>query len=242
MKTPIHPARGPGFTLIELLVTIGIVAVLAALIFSTSRTVIQSSQRGGSMSNLKSIASLGAVYSSDHNGAVFPYRTDEWGGSPITGDPHAFMMEFLPRQYGDQNYNVFRRPGDKLASITGTKRIFNNKIPWSYARNLSLPLDRKMHANPQYCSFNPLILSNPSKTMLLMETAGNAGIDASLKDHIYFDKPGPDGHCAVLFVDGHVELLKRDFLVDGATSSATSLEDFRTLWFGFPDATVKYQY
>lgn len=242
MNTANRPARCPAFTLVELLVTIGIAVVLAALIFSASRTVIQNSQRGGSMSNLKAISALGSIYSSDHNQAVFPYRTDEWGSSPITGDPHTFMMEFLPSQYGEQNYSIFRRPGDKLASVTGTKRIFNNKVPWSYARNISLPLDRKMHANPQYCSFKPIILSNPSKTMLLMETAGNAGIDTTLKDHIYFDKPGPDGRCAVLFVDGHVELLTRDFLVDGATSSTTSLEDFRRLWFGFPDATVKYQY
>lgn len=230
-----------GFSLMELLVVVSIIVLLAAVIVPSGRSVLKKSQRAASVGNLKAISSLAAAYSAEHGGYVTPYRSMEWD-STFKGMAGSFMFEFLPKIYGNEAYKVFRRPGDDLTYMGGAgKRSYKNVAVWSYARNISLPR-QKSNADQ---TFPMAYIPATSKSMLFLETTQNAGIgiqDASLT-HVYFDDEGPNGKCAVAFVDGHSELLTREQMgLDKDGKLALRTEAARMLWTGFPNASAVVQY
>ncbi len=230
-----------GFSLLEMLVTIGAILVLVALVFPVAGTVMKKSQRAASVGNLRTISSLAANYSSEHNNYVAPYRSMEWD-SAYKGMSGSYMFEYLPRFYGDEAYRVFQRPGDDLTYMGGAgRRSYRNVVVWSYARNISLPR-QKGNAD---LTFSKFFIPSASKSMLFLETIQNGGIgiqDASLT-HVYFDSAAEEGRCAVAFVDGHAELLSRSQMgleKDGTLALRT--EDAKMLWTGFPNSSAVVQY
>ncbi len=63
-----HPA--PGFTLIELLVVIGVITILAALLFAAVRHVQEAARQSTCASNLRQIAIAALAYAAEHDGAL----------------------------------------------------------------------------------------------------------------------------------------------------------------------------
>lgn len=63
--------RGGGFTLIEVLVSVAIIAILSALLFSVTKSVIASSHNARCAANLKQIATSILQFTAEHNG-YFP--------------------------------------------------------------------------------------------------------------------------------------------------------------------------
>lgn len=76
-------SRRAGFTLIELLVVIGIVAVLAAILFPVFAQAKREGRKSVAISNLRQIATAVTMYASDHDGA-FPRTMDTSSGFPET--------------------------------------------------------------------------------------------------------------------------------------------------------------
>ena len=225
------------FSLIEILVVIGILVALIVIAQPVLGTAKYRAERSASIQNLRTLSGMGELYSVDHHGDGFPYESTEWG-STITGGSLAYMLEFLPRIYGDENYNVWKRPGDDLKIKSGGRRLFGNVIPWSYARNLSLPQRKGLPRLDN--TFKKIRLMDISRTMLLLETSQNAGLTYNADAQIYFDR---DGLCAVAFVDGHAELLSRERLVgESATPPGSWPEDRKLLWFGYPNAVTRQDY
>jgi len=72
-----------GFTLIELLVTIGIVAVIAAILFPVFATVRERARRTTCQSNLKQIAIAMQQYVQD-NGGTYPSNPNDWAYAPYS--------------------------------------------------------------------------------------------------------------------------------------------------------------
>lgn len=74
-------SRRPGFTLIELLVAMGIVAVLAAILFPMAVRAKKSAMRARCQSNLTQIAKAFEAYTSDWN-SCYPNLDSQylWGG------------------------------------------------------------------------------------------------------------------------------------------------------------------
>lgn len=229
-----------GFTLIELLAVIGLVLVLSALLFSAGKSAVKKGQRSGSMTNLRSIGVLAENYTVDHDGYVIPYESSEWP-SVFNGLAYSYMFEYLPRIYGEENYRVFRRPGDDLTFGVNGRRSYNDKAMWSYARNLSLP-QRKGQARLDN-SFKRALLPASSQTMLFMETRQNAGLRETLGVQIFFDREGPDGKCLVAFVDGHCEPRTRQAMgIDEEGQAQIGAPETKVLWFGYPTAATRTDY
>lgn len=229
-----------GFTLIELLAVVGISLVLGALLFSTGKSVVKKGQRSGSMTNLRGISALAETYTTDHDGFVIPYESTEWP-SAFNGLAYSYMFEYLPRIYGDENYRVFRRPGDDLTFGVNGRRSYNDKAVWSYARNLSLPQKKGLARLDN--SFRRALLPAPSQTMLFMETKQNAGLRETLGAQVYFDQEGLDGKCMIAFVDGHCELRTRKAMgIDEEGRPQITDPETKILWFGYPTATTRTDY
>ncbi len=242
MKT-ISREKARGFTLVELLIGISIVAILAALILPAVSKTIEKAQRSGSVSRLKGILNASALYSAEYKGNLPPYECSEWGPSLYSGLSYKYISEFLPEIYGDNNYKMFARPGDKLdiAGLPDKKRILGGKSPWSYARNIELPL---MASAPRVNNtVHPSRLEKPSGTFLFVETQRNGAISLVQLSHIYFDDPGSEGKTAVGMVDGHVEMITRENMI-GSTGSSPGAwtPEQRLLWFGYSNSYGRTDY
>lgn len=70
-----------GFTLIELLVVIGIISILAAILFPVFARTRENARRASCSSNLKQIGLGWQMYAQDHDGLLVPYA----GGGPTLG-------------------------------------------------------------------------------------------------------------------------------------------------------------
>lgn len=236
--------RANGFSLVELLVGIAIVAILAALIVPAVSKAMEKSQRGGSVVALKSILAASGVYQAEHNGNLPPYESSEWGGSRFSGLPYKYISEFLPEIYGEENYKMFVRPGDKLfidGDSSKAKRIQGGVSPWSYARNIALPQRSGMARIDN--SVSPMRLEKPSGTILFFETLKNGAIGVAQIPQIYFDGEGLKGKSVVGMADGHVEMLTRAQLVgtNGASPGAWTPEQ-KLLWFGYSTVAARTDY
>ena len=61
-----------GFSLIELLVAIGIIAVLAALLFPAAKSFMERGKQASCLSHMRQVASIVFQYSADNNNRVLP--------------------------------------------------------------------------------------------------------------------------------------------------------------------------
>lgn len=103
-----------GFTLVELLVVIGIIAVLAAIVFPVVCLAREGARKTNCLSNLKQLGEVALMYSSDWEGmgAHGPSRTGEWVGTVDTAGRITDPTEgsFFPYV---KNTQIFHCPSDK---------------------------------------------------------------------------------------------------------------------------------
>lgn len=91
------PPRRPhaGFTLIELLTTVGIVAILAALMIPMVQNSIEAARSSGCLTNLRQIGVASAAYVSENDGAVVPSSLTVSGVTlPVRW--RAFLQPYIP--------------------------------------------------------------------------------------------------------------------------------------------------
>ncbi|HRJ71450.1 MAG TPA: type II secretion system protein [Terrimicrobiaceae bacterium] len=108
----VRGATAGAFTLVELLVVIGVVAVLAALIFPTFTSVSMRARDSKSISNLRVVGSHLFAYAADHNGWI-PERTET---IPLPGGGNTSGLAWHARLYADgyvDNRDVFFNPKEK---------------------------------------------------------------------------------------------------------------------------------
>jgi len=74
-----------GFTLIELLVVIGIIAILAAILFPVFFSVKEQGKRSVCKSNLRQVGSAFSMYANDWSGVLPPFsQVASWGPTGVT--------------------------------------------------------------------------------------------------------------------------------------------------------------
>src|SRR5580658_5381924 len=81
------------FTLIELLVVIGIIAILASILFPVFTQAKIAAKEASSISNIRQIGLAGILYAEDHDDVSFP--SEEWDA---------------PEQTTPDNFGAFRWP------------------------------------------------------------------------------------------------------------------------------------
>lgn len=232
------PGKRHGFSLIELLAAIVVITILSLLAYVGIRSAINSANKSSTVSNLRQIGSAALLYSADHQGKIFPYRSTEWTGYA------ANFFQYLPAYYMDGNYEAFIAPGDDLQlfltptkqrgpyvdPLTGDKTIY-----YSFARNLELPKPATLTFLDNGTASN-MSMPAPSQTALLFLTRQNGAMyrNYPLEYHGLSNGEVPT-ETLVCFLDGHVQPFEIVALKEDTA-------EMRTLWYGYPEATKRQDF
>lgn len=225
----IHSRKAPsprGFTLVELMVSILIVAVLAAIVFAVSRSVMTKARIVNCTNNLRQI-SLGL---SGHNAefqrypgresnrawdrAILPYLG--YGGSEsLVGQAPLTQAEWPQLQ---QTATLFCCPNDRRERDPGLFKRSYAIIPWTTNWSNGTAF-RGWKDRPFNVGVPVNIVRRPARAAVIVEW--HSGVDDGVANHLgsgghaYHDRGGPDGaddevhgkKQIVLFADGHTEVL-----------------------------------
>lgn len=119
--------RPPGFTLIELLVVIGIIAVLAGILFPAFAKARTSARESTALSNLKQIGAAHQMYTADYDEHL-PDRWPIWPGyrefywKVEGGDLPSLMKAYV------KNAAVWYSPEDRLSNRGPTSFALNGEL------------------------------------------------------------------------------------------------------------------
>jgi len=189
-----------GFTLVELLTVIGIIAVLAAIIFPVFARARASARRTQCISNLKQLGQALEMYSSDHDD-LYPFAIDApdkycpqiWDGFPQ-------WQAWIPwmQQYSDvlqpyvKNREVFHCMSDR-----GYDFLEGTPYPLSARPSAFEAHGSSYHWRTEvaFAHLGPSLLADPVATNILMDGSGSWHGGNSYEA----------GRWDVLFGDGHVK-------------------------------------
>lgn len=193
-----------GFSLIELLVVIGIISLLAALLFPAFLTVRGKARQSVCGSNLRQIGLGVSLYAQDSDG-LYPYAVDAtdraapgaWADSPefASAIPHIGLLTDVLQPY-IQSKQVFSCPADTGFAVPDFYAVPINAFPTSYEKYGTSYYYRTELA-AQHASEASVKL--PSQTNVLCDSVGFwHGTLMPLAQRYN-----------VLFADGHVKNLNR---------------------------------
>ncbi len=202
-------SRVAGFTLLELLSVIAIISVLAALLFSASRSSIAKTNQVRCLNNLRTIGQAFGTFASDNNGEYPRASTPNNQGNPDWVYEGGFWFNALGPYLGDTNR--FRQelvtPGPHPQPIPfACPAVPSGQHGWGDAgidvAINSFLLPSTSHTTPRVRVFN---IQKPASTFLV---ADSAAWQITIPDG-----PNPPlpafqfrhgGAANVLFFDGHV--------------------------------------
>lgn len=225
MNTPSYKGSRMGFTLNELLVATAIIAILAALISPAVSKMKSSANTARCANNLRQLGAAMQVYCAQNDG-IFPYVAEP---GPPQGSGYLWPTSlnlFMPPEYENVNWwnmgerNVFSCPEiiKKLIAYDQNNAFWNYGSTYMVNNNVlaTWPANRVRLAN----------IKSPAKTPLLADSEFDFPNMTkyervfSEKDHLDLNKGNyrlgthHGGGGNVLFVDGHVELVKKTTPVD----------------------------
>ncbi len=228
------PLKRSAFTLIELLVGIGIIMILAALLFPALGSVRQRAQNAGCVSNLHQLGVAMGLWlgdygcypapKSDGDGDEYPDSCREWdftGSGDTKGRPSLFRTLYTPEAI--PFLYQFNPPGSRLYHLKNTifvcpAAVAGQGIPPSTSVNdyqsRAYGMNSVAAGGGSVAGWTlpiyPSRLASPSKTFLLIDCADPCG-DLY---YIYQDASNPksfssvsdrhQGHLNALYCDLHV--------------------------------------
>jgi prepilin-type N-terminal cleavage/methylation domain-containing protein/prepilin-type processing-associated H-X9-DG protein len=251
-----HPSqlRRRGFTLIELLVVIVIVAALATLSYSGSRTMITRARIIESSANLRSLAIANTTYVAD-NGVYCPAMDQStnrcWHGTRIATSERfdstkGFLSPYLGKDMRVSVCPLFR------AIVTGSSSFEDGSGGYGYnAQYIGGLPGGKWDASKILLSQRPANVTNPSRTVMFTTTA--CAKSDGLQEYPFCEPPfwdfgsGPsgsrptpsvhfraDGKAIVAWCDGHVSLMEKTARAVGINPYGGNADEENLGWFG-PD-------
>ena len=200
-----HPA---GFTLIEVLMSVGIIALLAALVFPVLTRTVESSRTAKCASHLREIGKGLFAFAADHDGTLPPAKdnTKLWPDRTFMFQVGSYLDDGPATTTAEKNKRcfdgVFRCPGKKDWNLAGP----TDRQKTSYGMNTfnpnDIPSEGKRLAS----------IENPSATLLVADVEINGDIALRNAHYMYRDFKAlrHQNRDNVLFCDGHVEALPVD--------------------------------
>lgn len=193
-----------GFSLIELLVVIGIISLLAAMLFPAFLTVRGKARQAVCASNLRQIGLSISLYAQDSDG-LYPYAVDAadraapeaWADYPdfASAIPRVGLLSDVLQPYV-QSKQIFSCPADTGFAVTDFHPVLMNAFPSAYEKYGSSYYYRTRIA-VQHASESSIKL--PSQTNVLFDSVGSwHGTLVPLAQRYN-----------VLFADGHVKNISR---------------------------------
>lgn len=178
-----------GFTLVELLVVIGIIAVLAAILFPVVGAATRSARKAKCISNLRQLAQAQRIYSDDYDRTLVPARagTVTW-------------CELLQPQM--KNDKIILCPeetdGQKVTGLTDLKHSYGINYNLTFNSSWSAPYTYKMSA-----------LNDTSSLIMFfdLKSGQNAMGSSYTTNRLTRVDPRHAGRCGVAFLDGHVKMV-----------------------------------
>lgn len=219
-------SRQTAFTLVELLTVIGILAVLASLLFPTFARAREAANRTVCISNLRQLALAFTTYVNEHNGRFprpaqnnVPTPEDWIHFQPGRDLENGGVASYLSRPF---NSALLRCPTDDVN--THKVAIFNHvpvQYPFSYTVNEAIC---RILWNGPTLRLNQI--RNPSEKILLVDESsatiddgcwawqsslgGGMNVLSNRHDRKAEKAKDPDfGRGSVAFADGHVDFIQR---------------------------------
>ena len=191
------PASGHrAVTLIELLTVIAIISVLAALLIGSVSRMVDAGRRVKCAQNLASLGKGFTAYMGENEMSLPP--------KPLTGEGAQDWMVKLD-QYVPYSSNVYICPCHTTNLVAST---INTNMVTSYAINTYMR-DYPSQFPMFRPKISPLFIPNPSKVGLLVD--GTSGwLKESQPERLSFVHRGTAN---VLFLDGHVQTMRKPELV-----------------------------
>lgn len=228
MKTLPRPRRVVGFTLVELLTVIAIVGILAGMLIAGIGAIRESAKASRLTSNLRTVAEAIRLYANDNNGHTPPTRG---------GTPDGWQTRIKPYLL-EENLQKNTSPESLLHDPTDDATFRNADGTTRYSANIALNGNSGFPyaagggfgpSEPPMGAANRLISTIAHPTRLMLITTGESQADAyvgftmriygnAFKDAAAASKlTRIPGIHVVAFVDGHVEKIPQQRMLDEAT-------------------------
>ncbi len=177
------------FTLVELLVVIGILAILAAILFPVIASATHASRRAHCLSNLRQLYMAQKMYSDDYDRTLVPARAGLYTWSVI-------LQSHL------KNDRILICPEDQAPqTVSG---LYD--LPHSYGINYNLTFNTT--SQPFVYSMSTLTRTTDLLLFFDMKSSAQA-MGASYYTHRLTRLDARhNGLCGFAFLDGHVKMLK----------------------------------
>ncbi|MFQ3670161.1 MAG: prepilin-type N-terminal cleavage/methylation domain-containing protein [Verrucomicrobiia bacterium] len=223
-------SSSPAFSLVELLIVIAIIAVLIAISIPTTQFVISRAQTQTTISNLRTLQQANLLFANDNNGFTVPAQVNgNWSGGMWF--QNELFLSYLGVPLTDRMWD---EDWPKYAK-SGIPSACPNQPPGKVDRQASIGINLGLRqhwpqADGSYAdlSFNVNQIKNPSRAMAFAD-AKDTWIRMDRADSWNGDHgpwynmaiayrngakaDGTGGKAAVVFFDGHVELLSREQVV-----------------------------
>lgn len=230
---PHDPARA-GFTLTELLIVISVIGVLIGLAFPAFHFVRDRVNTGVTVSNLRTLQQANLLYANENGGFTVPAQVNvDWANGMWFQNEQflGYLGLTKTNRMWDEDWPKYAKSGHPTASP--------NQPPGKMDRQASIAINiglRQHWPNSQgvqdSLSFNVNQIQNPSLAMAFADatdtwirmdrannwtsdTGGWYNMSIAYRNQMRKDAQGRrDGKAAVVFFDGHVELLTRQQVVN----------------------------
>lgn len=207
--------RSSAFTLVELLVVIAILAILAALAVGPVQAMIKRGQAAKTAANMKQIGAAMHTYAAD-NGGFLP---SDLSRNDVESNWNKDLWQIIypnkpykpmgAQQHGDHfKGTVFHTPAIEKVAADG-------KMPRSFAANAEVRVHSVGSLNSSRDNARARLASipYPAKAFFLAESVSSVRVRFADRDaQLNFRN---DGRGWFLFVDGHLESLRREDVPDG---------------------------
>lgn len=234
-----HSNSRRGFTLIELLVTIGIIALLAGLLFPAVGRMQRSAQATQCQSNLRQVYGLFWQTVQDYDMQIPPAYNNQSGAGTLSGvTPGNGWLDMTSASYitagQPKTASIFGCPAQrKSLKLTNTARTFSmNGVAASTYWSGDM-----VNPTPIYYSR----FKQPSRTVIFTDgsvVSGqyNSNVNGDNSGGGKFPEAIHDGSSNLAFLDGHVEKMKNSDIPSIAIGDLTRASTLGTpasvMWLG----------
>jgi len=233
-----YRSENGAFTLVELLIATGLIAVLAALIYTGAHTALERSRITRLVSNLRTVGAATLQYAADHQNRLpasaggTEYASWQAAVAPYVGEKTLNGGRSLRNKPEEIDRSVFRDPLDRSTGAWGSAKVPRHIRNIAINGMASFGSEATGYQTPAPWGASYRLLTSieqPSKLMLLTtgqhSSVGEEFAGGGMRVRsTHYSKGDPEIYTRVpgkfycIFVDGHLEVLDRQTIVREATS------------------------